>query len=407
MSVSQRKTKPPAYRCQRTPQGNRAFVCIGRRRIYLGRYNSPESKEKYERVIAEHAAQAGKPRPVDMLLCAELAVRFLQHAQVYYRQPDGRTSSTIGQVKAALRPVRDLYASLPVDRFDLIALKTCRQTMIDRGLVRSTINRTTNYIKEMFRWGFENGIVPVQVPEALRHLRNLKYGRTTAPEGRRIRPVDLDHVEATKPHMTPTMRAMVEVQLLTGMRPGEVCMLRPVDIDMADDVWLYRPPLHKTSWRGKDRMIFMGPKSQEVIRPFLMGRSIDAYCFSPRQSEVERKAAATVHRRPNQLPTPRKTERRINDRFDSNAYFNSVQNACAKAFPVPPDMLNDEEAAEHWKRANWWTPNQLRHKAGTDVRSQFGLDAAQLWLGHSDADVTQVYAEVEARKGMEIARRIG
>ena len=46
-------------------------------------------------------------------------------------------------------------------------------------------------------------------------------------------------------------RAMVEVQLLTGMRPGEVCQLRPCDIDTAGPVWVFRPRQHKTRHRGE------------------------------------------------------------------------------------------------------------------------------------------------------------
>jgi integrase len=54
-----------------------------------------------------------------------------------------------------------------------------------------------------------------------------------------------------------------------------------------------------------------------------------------------------------------------------------------------------------------WSPNQLRHTAATQIRREFGLEAAQVILGHSKADVTQVYAERDLAKGAEVARRIG
>ena len=41
----------------------------------------------------------------------------------------------------------------------------------------------------------------------------------------------------------------------------------------------------------------------------------------------------------------------------------------------------------------YWAPNRLRHTRATEVRKQFGLEAAQVILGHAKADVTQVYAE--------------
>ena len=46
---------------------------------------------------------------------------------------------------------------------------------------------------------------------------------------------------------------MIEVQRLTGMRPGEVCMMQPADLDASGAVWTYKPSRHKTAWRGKER----------------------------------------------------------------------------------------------------------------------------------------------------------
>jgi site-specific recombinase XerC len=54
-----------------------------------------------------------------------------------------------------------------------------------------------------------------------------------------------------------------------------------------------------------------------------------------------------------------------------------------------------------------WSPNQLRHSAATEIGRQFGLEAAQVVLGHSRADVTQVYAERDFARAKEIMRRIG
>ena len=52
-------------------------------------------------------------------------------------------------------------------------------------------------------------------------------------------------------------------------------------------------------------------------------------------------------------------------------------------------------------------PNHLRHAAATEVHREFGLEAAQVILSHSQANVTQVYAERDIAKGMEVARLIG
>ena len=54
-----------------------------------------------------------------------------------------------------------------------------------------------------------------------------------------------------------------------------------------------------------------------------------------------------------------------------------------------------------------WHPNQLRHTRATEVRRQYGLEAAQVILGHAKADVTQVYAEQDNALAVEVSRRIG
>jgi integrase len=61
-----------------------------------------------------------------------------------------------------------------------------------------------------------------------------------------------------------------------------------------------------------------------------------------------------------------------------------------------------------WRKAHRWHPHQLRHTAATEIRKAFGLEAAQLTLGHSSAQVTDaVYAERDAAKVAEIMRRVG
>lgn len=56
----------------------------------------------------------------------------------------------------------------------------------------------------------------------------------------------MEHVEAVKPHVSRQVQAMIEVQLLTAMRPGEVCRLRMREIVAKNDkqgreVWIFSP----------------------------------------------------------------------------------------------------------------------------------------------------------------------
>jgi len=55
-----------------------------------------------------------------------------------------------------------------------------------------------------------------------------------------------------------------------------------------------------------------------------------------------------------------------------------------------------------------WTPLRLRYAAGTEARSAGGgLDAAQVRLGHKNANITQVFAEVAREKAAEFALKLG
>ena len=83
---------------------------------------------------------------------------------------------------------------------------------------------------------------------------------------------------------------MIDVQLLTGMRPGEVVLMRTCDIDRSADVWVYRPEHHKTLHHGHDRAIYIGPKCQELLTPLLKKDEPEAYLFSPADAERERLA---------------------------------------------------------------------------------------------------------------------
>jgi site-specific recombinase XerC len=78
-----------------------------------------------------------------------------------------------------------------------------------------------------------------------------------------------------------------------------------------------------------------------------------------------------------------------------------------KAFPVPVDLSDDATAVKKWRADHHWFPNQLRHTAGTEIRKRYGLEAAQTVLGHSKADVTQVYAERDYALAARVAKEVG
>jgi len=49
----------------------------------------------------------------------------------------------------------------------------------------------------------------------------------------------------------------------------------------------------------------------------------------------------------------------------------------------------------------------LRHSAGTEVRNKFGRDAVLAYLGHPNAKSTEIYADLDYPKAVQVAREIG
>ena len=92
---------------------------------------------------------------------------------------------------------------------------------------------------------------------------------------------------------------------------------------------------------------------------------------------------------PSQRDRSRPNAARPGDQYTKDSYNRAVNRAC-EAANVPA-----------------WTPNQLRHSTGTEARSKYGLDAAQVYLGHANASTTEIYAELDFEKAAKVAREIG
>ncbi|MFK7821623.1 MAG: tyrosine-type recombinase/integrase [Planctomycetaceae bacterium] len=168
--------------------------------------------------------------------------------------------------------------------------------------------------------------------------------------------------------MSPIIWSMIQVELLTGMRPGEVCQLRLREIDRSGEVWLFTPASHKSEHHGRKRVIPIGPKAQAVILRFATADA-EAFVFRPKEaSDGNVRARGECYQR--------------------NSYTQAVARGCKRAGVK-------------------FTPNQLRHTAGTRIREVANLDAAQVVLGHSDRRTTEIYAEADTRLAVDVIRRIG
>ena len=354
----------PKYRRHASGQ---AVVTIGGRDFYLGKHGSKASKEKYSQVLAEWLASdrpASLTSPTEITV-TEVCAAFLRYAGKHYVKR-GRVTSEVAGYKVLFRVLKELYGGTRAAQFGPKQMKAVRAKMLDADASRPYINKQMVRLRHLMKWAAAEEMIPVDVYQRLSVVPGIRKGE--AREVPAVAPVDDSVVDATLPFLRPVVAAMIQFERLTGARPDEVCRMRPCDIDRSGDIWRYVPESHKTEHHGRGRIIFIGPKAQEVLRPYLFGD--DLPCFrSPRS--------------PKGLNT-----RSYRERIHSGVRRANATRGSSQQLPE-------------------WNPNQLRHSAATEIRAKFGLEAAQVALGHSRADVTQVYAERDQRLAVEVARQVG
>ncbi len=385
----------PKYRLHRA--SGKAIVTIAGKDHYLGPWRSTASKVEYDRLIGEWLA-AGRPqwqaRSVDLTI-VEICASYWLFAEKYYTK-DGKPTGAIPGIKVALRYLRTHYDHTLATDFGPAALKYLQHKMVADGQSRRYVNDNIDRIRRVFKWAVGETLMPVAIYQSLQAVPNLRKGRTEARELPPVLPVDTTTVEATLVQLGKIPADMVRLQRLTGCRPDEICQIRPMDIDRTNDVWTYCPRSHKTEHHaGRDRVIFIGPRAQEILRPYLL-RESTAFCFSPTEADEQFRRAKHLARKTKPSSGSRAglsvkvaTKRRTGERYTSESYRRAIHRACDRA------------------EISRWSPNRLRHAAATEIRKLFGLEASQVVLGHSAADVTQIYAERDMALAARVAREVG
>ena len=365
-------TWQPKYRKH---QRGSAFVEIQGKRYWLGKHGSPESWAEYNRIITEWRANHFTPPTIstDEMLLSELLIAFVNWAEIWYRKK-GKPTSEIHCYKSVIKITRELYGAVRVNEFTPPMLVTVREKFLqqidertDQVWTRGYVNEQTNRLRRIFNKGVEWGYVNELTASALHRVKPLVAGKTTAPEGRTVLPVDLKLLEATLPHIkNPKLRIMVQVHRWLGCHIEEIICMRPCDIDQSNsDCWKYTPPTYKLEHRDDvPRFIYwIGPSAQTVLEPLLKTTASTDYLFTH-----------ISHGK---------------GQYNRRAYGRAIHRACDLA------------------KLPRWSPGQIRHLRATEIRNaenadgRHGREAAQCVLNHTNPSTTERYAERE-----EIARRV-
>ncbi len=323
--------RTPSYRLHK-PTGL-AVVTIDGRDFYLGKFGTSESRAEFDRILTEWLSNGrrlptpGSPGEADVSV-NEMMLAYVQFADGYYVK-NGKSTTEPVNIGLALRPLRRLYGHTPARTFGPLALKAVRQAMIDSGLCRSEVNKRVRHVVRAFKWAVGEEMVPPSVHHGLKAVNGLRRGRADVRESEPVRPVPEAFVDAIRPHVSRQVWAMVELQRLTGMRPGEVCIMRGCDLDTSGKVWVYRPSEHKTEHHGRERAIHLGPQAQEVVRPWLRAE-LSAFLFQPREAMEEHRAKLREDRKtrvqPSQAARARKPSpsKSPGERYDTDSYRRAI-----------------------------------------------------------------------------------
>jgi integrase len=290
----------------------------------------------------------------------------MSHAQGKYRKRGKDETDELSNFRYSCKALVKMYGRLPAKDFTPKKLKAVRQSMIDGEYARRNINSHIRRIKQVFAWAVEEELIPGSVHHALSAVKGLRKGRSEAKEKARIKPAKFDAIKAVMAGSRPEIVAMIRLQLYTGMRPGEVCRITPGQVDRSRKVWVYRPERHKTADHEDDsREIYIGKKAQAILAPWLL-RDADRPCFIAALSRTGKRNAYTVRN-----------------------YQQYIERVC------------ERDAIDRW------SPNQLRHNAGTRFRRRYGLEIARVLLGHKKVETTQIYAEQNKRKAFKAMKKLG
>ena len=269
----------------------------------------------------------------------------------------------------------------------------------DRHRTRSGINKLVAMALQVLRWGKTRKLVPKTAYADVAATEPLRRGECgDRPEcGRPRRAVSDEEAEKVAAACKSTqVAAMVRLQALCGMRPGEVCGMRWADIDktpMLGDTtgsWLYVVPAGKTSHHGHVTRYVLPPAAQKILEQF--PATPLAYIFSPAAAMAERRKRLRANRKA--PPTTQTKQRDANaqhdygERWGINEYRHAVLRACTDA------------------KVARFTPHELRHGFVTWAANALSLGAAAAAANHRNLTTTQRYVHVRHDDALAVAAAV-
>jgi integrase len=340
---------------------------------------------------------AGLPSvSMDDLTLSELADMYSEWARDYHQDAAIPGYAQNWLTSLVIEIIGDVHwTEFTAELFKLIPTE-----LIKRGKNRRVINQIMTDTCTWMQWCYDENKISRRVDLNLRAVRRLRKNKRGVLE--KVPKVAVLWQEAEKlfPFLAPSLRTMVTAQFWAGMRPGEVCIMRPRDLLLvpsdtakkngADDLMYYFPCHHKNLHRDDNAKLIklLTWRVRESLQQFIdrsehedeyLFKPVDAHCWAidynvkekaDRRNEPAYEPPSATKRRERLAATRRqRLEAEQHERFDSQSYARRIS-------------LAFDRAARSGVELERWSPNQLRHGAMT-MMGDFGYaSAGSLLLGH-------------------------
>lgn len=247
-----------------------------------------------------------------------------------------------------------LYSSVPVENFGPLAFQEVRKQMAKvPGRSRGYVNGLCSKLRSAFRWGVSQELVSQQCYDRLLTVRDLGMGQFGLPEGKKVKPVDLEMVATVLPFLNDRMADILRLLMLTGARPSEILNLRPAELTQDSEGFYYEPSQHKTEKKNCKRVIYFNIEARLILRRRWPAESNGLFFPSDSKPSVA---------------------------FLSQVLRTVVHRACERA-GIPP-----------------FNPYQIRHAVLTKIAFKHGREYAQAVGGHSSSAMTAHYDHANAQR---------
>ena len=343
--------------------------------------------------------------------------QLLEKYEAYYRKnaPEVRNGlehpdlRLIKRVRQFLQP----YAEWSVDSLgpdELNEVKTAllkhkyKKEKQEKHYTRRGINDTLKWIKKILKWGVGRNIVKNETLIGIENeLKLLRMGEKGAKDNIKRGRVSEEEFNQVVGVLTSVVGDMLKLVWHTGMRPYEICEMRPYDILRDDpECWIYIPgrdhtPIgnHKTMRYGKVKVIPLAGECIDILSKRIDNFDSKEYIFSPQDSiseflktkHLNRKTSLSCGNKPgsNRKENPKK---KPTGRYTNNTFAQACKRGCRRA--------GVEE----------FIPYDLRRTVATKTRAELGKEAAKTLLGHAEESTTDIYLLEEVQEAMKVAKAL-